>query len=57
MCPGYGVEIAQKEKEKHPGPVIARGRETVRETKGRSGHGLIRLPETLEMSGPPICPF
>jgi hypothetical protein len=54
MCPGHGVEIAQKEKEKHPRPVSAIGRETVRETKGRSGDGLIRLPETLEMIGP--CP-
>ena len=52
MCPGHGVEIAQKEKEKHPGPVSVIGRERESETKGRSGHGLIKLPENPEMSGP-----
>jgi hypothetical protein len=50
-------ENRAKEKEKHPGPVSAIGRETVRETKGRSGDGLIKLPETPKVIGPLICPF
>lgn len=52
MCPDHGVEIAQKEKEKHPGPVIVIGEYREGKTKGRSGHGLMSLPETPEMSGP-----
>jgi hypothetical protein len=54
MCPGHGVEIAQKRKEKHPGPVSAIGKHREGKTKGRSGDGLIRLPETPEMIGPSI---
>ena len=46
-----------KRKEKHPGPVVARGKHRESETKGRSGHGLIKLPETPEVIGPLPCPF
>ena len=51
------MEIAQKEKEKHPRPVSVIGKYIESETKGRSGHGLMSLPETPEMIGPPILAF
>ena len=52
MCPGHGVEITQKEKEKHPGPVSVIGRERESETRGRSGDGLTSIVKTPEVSGP-----
>jgi hypothetical protein len=43
-----------KRKERHPGPVCFIGEYRESETRGRSGHGLMSLPETLEMIGPSI---
>ena len=57
MCPGHGVKTAQKEKEKHPGPVVLRGKHREEKTSGRSGHGLIKLLETPEVIGRSLCIF